>query len=85
MSNHVKSFTYLAKNVKKYRKKLGITQEELAEITHISRSYIGYIESTTDHRSFSLEILFTLADALKIPAAALLDFSEYEEAAATKP
>ncbi len=79
MSRHKKSFTYLAKNVKKYRKKLGLTQEKLAEICHISRGYLSYIESTTDHRSFSLEILFTLAEALGVSAKDLLDFSEYEE------
>ena len=79
MSRHEKSFTYLAKNVKKYRKKLGLSQENLAEISHISRSYISYIESTTDHRSFSLEILFTLAVAMGIPAKDLLDFSEYQD------
>lgn len=79
MSRHEESFTYLAKNVKKYRKKLGLSQEKLAEISHISRSYISYIESETDHRSFSLEILFTLAEALQVPVHVLLDFREYLE------
>ena len=79
MSRHEESFTYLAKNVKKYRKKLGFSQEKLAEISHISRSYISYIESTTDHRSFSLEILFTLAEALEVSAKDLLDFSDYQD------
>lgn len=51
-------------NVKKYRLKLGISQEKLAEKCGMHRTYISAIECY--RRSISLENIQRLADALEI-------------------
>ena len=54
----------IAANVVKYRKQLGLTQEELANKAEIDRTYIGYIENAK--QNVSTEILCSIAAALKI-------------------
>ena len=51
-------------NVKKYRLKLGISQEALAEKSKMHRTYISAIER--HRRSISLENIQRLAKALEI-------------------
>ncbi|MCL2801674.1 MAG: helix-turn-helix transcriptional regulator [Treponema sp.] len=59
----------LAKNIKEYRQKLGITQPELAERASISTNYIGMIEQK---RKFPTpEVINRLATALEIECTAL--------------
>lgn len=60
----------LAKNVRKERKRLDLTQEELAERVGISRAYMGYIEQGRNVPS--LEILEKIAKALKVSPGDLL-------------
>lgn len=55
------------------RKLRGMSQEQLAEKAGISRSFLSAIEAPNIVRSFSLEILFNIADALNTTAAELLD------------
>lgn len=52
------------RNVKKYRSKLGISQEKLAEKSGLHRTYISDIERF--QRSISLENIQRIADALEI-------------------
>ena len=51
-------------NVKKYRQKLGISQEELADKSNLHRTYISAIECF--RRSIALENIQRIADALEI-------------------
>lgn len=44
MSMNDKLSAIVGNNIKKYRKKLGISQEELAEKAGLHRTYIGSIE-----------------------------------------
>ena len=54
----------LAKNIKRYRQKRGITLSELAERSNISTNFIGMIEQK---RKFPTpEVLDRIADALEI-------------------
>lgn len=55
------------------RKLNGMSQEELAEKAGISRSQLSIIEAPNMTRSFSLEILFNIADALEIAPSKLLE------------
>ena len=57
-------------NIKKYRKKLGISQEELAERARLHRTYIGGIER--GERNITLDSLQTIADALNIAPVELI-------------
>lgn len=53
-----------AQNLKKYRKKLGISQEEFAERAGLHRTYISAIEC--GKRSIALDNVQKIADALDI-------------------
>lgn len=53
-----------ANNLKKYRKAMGVSQEEFAEKCGLHRTYISSIECY--RRSISLENIQRIADALEI-------------------
>lgn len=55
------------------RKMRGLSQEELAEKAHISRSHLSSIEAPNIVRAFSVEVLYNIADALGINAGDLLN------------
>jgi len=63
-------------NISFYRRRAGMTQEQLAEKAEISRSYLGDIEAPSIVKTISLEVLFNLAKALQIPASKLLEFRD---------
>jgi transcriptional regulator with XRE-family HTH domain len=54
--------TIVGNNIKKYRKKYGISQEELAEKAGFHRTYIGGIER--GERNITLDTLQAIAIAL---------------------
>lgn len=58
-------YNEIGKLVKKERKKQGLTQEQLADLTNYSLSFIANIESNT-YQSFSIHTLYNLANALNI-------------------
>lgn len=55
-----------------FRKYRGLSQEQLAERASVSRSLISSIETAGIAKSFSLEVLYNIADALEIDPATLL-------------
>jgi|TARA_B100001964_G_C13911567_1_gene456160 transcriptional regulator with XRE-family HTH domain len=69
MANDIK--TRFGKNVRKYRKILGVSQEELAFISGLHRTYISSVEN--GRRNVSLEAIEKLTDALKIDINKLFD------------
>ncbi|HIX77234.1 MAG TPA: helix-turn-helix domain-containing protein [Candidatus Fusicatenibacter merdavium] len=58
-----------------YRKAKGMTQSQLAEAVHISRTHMSNIEAPNTRTSISLNLLFDIAEALEIPVKKLFDFS----------
>lgn len=58
--------------IKVQRLKLSLSQEQLAHICDLDRTYISSIER--GKRNVSLINIFKLADALNVPPAHLLDF-----------
>lgn len=54
------------KNIKFYRKMLNLTQEELAEKTDLSTSYIKQIESNKEFKNVSLIVILKLSMALGV-------------------
>lgn len=60
----------LGTNIKEARKKVGLTQMELAKLTNLSRSYIGDIEK--DRYNPSLATLKAIANALNQPLDTIL-------------
>ena len=59
--------------VQYYRKLQGLTQEAFADKIGRSWSFVAKIESPTQVFGVSLETLFKIADALKVPVAKLFD------------
>ena len=57
-----------------YRRAKGMTQAELAEAVHISRTHMSNIEAPNRHTSLSLNKLMDIAEALEIPLKTLFDF-----------
>ena len=57
-------------NIKKYRKKLGLSQEELAEKAGLHRTYIGGIER--GERNITLDTLQLIAAALNVAPVVLI-------------
>lgn len=64
MRKNAKLPKVLGKKVQRYRKKTGMSQEEVAHKVGISRAYMGYIEQGRNLPS--LEILEKIAKAVKV-------------------
>ena len=58
-------YGFVGKNIKKYRKMRGLTQDQLATLVNYSPSFIANIESST-HQTFSLGALWRIASALGV-------------------
>lgn len=58
-----------------YRKRRGLTQEQVAEQTGISRQHMGAIEAPNMVRPVSLSVLFNIATVLEIEPHVLLKFA----------
>ncbi len=65
--------TQLGKRIKEWRRKRGITQEQLAELIETSYKYIQRIEGKSPP-DIRLTTILRLAKALKIKPAELLKF-----------
>lgn len=57
-----------------YRKRKGLTQEQLAEELGISRQHVAAIEAPNMNRGLSIEVLFNIATVLEIEPYKLLKF-----------
>ena len=66
----------LGLNIAYFRKREGMTQEQLAEKAGISRSYLGEIEAPNMITNISLEVLFNIAAILKVSPQKLLESRE---------
>ncbi|MCL2853275.1 MAG: helix-turn-helix domain-containing protein [Defluviitaleaceae bacterium] len=66
-------------NIAYYRKLKSVSQEELAEMTGISRTTIANIENSNKYQSMSLSTVFRIADALKVPVKKLFDFRDEDD------
>lgn len=58
-------YDFVGKNVRKYRKQKGWTQEKLANEAHYSKQFISNIENNV-HQTFSLGTLWKLAIVLDV-------------------
>lgn len=65
---------YLFYAIGYYRKKKGLTQEQMAEQLGTSRQHIASIEAPGMDRGLSLELLFNIATVLEIEPYLLLKF-----------
>jgi len=63
-------YAEIGKNIRKYRKQQGLTQEQLAEMSNLSTNYVGAIER--GEKTLTLKTLIGIVDALNITADLLL-------------
>ena len=70
MRKNAKLPKIVGKKVQRYRKKTGMSQEEVAHKVGISRAYMGYIEQGRNVPS--LEVLEKVAKAIKVKLGDLL-------------
>ena len=61
------------------RKMRGLSQEKLAEEAGISRSLVSSIEAPGIAKSFSIDVLFSISDVLKVDAADLISASVFPD------
>jgi len=66
-------FIELGLMIASLRKMQGLSQEKLAEKAKISRSHLSSIEAPNIVRPFSLEVLYSIADALGVRPGDLLN------------
>lgn len=71
MDNEKILYNEIGKKIQFERKKLGITQEKLAELTNYSLSFIANIEGNT-YQAFSISALNNIAKALNTTMQKLL-------------
>ena len=76
MSEHEEHYRQLAFNIAYYRKKIGLTQLQLAEKVGISRTHMSNIEAPNVPTPFSSTSLFKIADALGVELVDLFDFEK---------
>lgn len=60
-------YDIVRKNIRKYRKISGLTQQELADKIGVSMHYISQIESANPNKYFTLIVIGRIADVLDIP------------------
>jgi len=57
----------VCQNIKKYRKRAGLTQEELSEKIDMSYDYLRRLESERGQKDFSFFTLYKISLALNVP------------------
>ena len=65
-------------NIKKYREKANLTQQQLADLAGITMNYLAKIESVKMQRGFTRVIVGRIADALNIDIRSLFEPIEEE-------
>ena len=66
-------YNLIRQNIKKYREKANLTQQQLADKAGVSMNYIAKIESKKMQRGFTITFLGRIADALEIDVKLLFD------------
>ena len=59
-------YNIIRKNIRKYRASNNLTQQDLADMTDLSREYISDIENDKRNKHFTISVLGRIAEALDI-------------------
>ena len=60
-------YQIVRQNIRKYRTEQNLTQQDLAEMTDMSREYITDIENESRSKHPTITVLGRIAEALKVP------------------
>lgn len=69
----VNIYEQIARNIKKYRKEVGITQAVLAERVGVSHEFIRRIESKKGAKTFSVDTIWKISLALDVEPGKLFE------------
>lgn len=69
-------YSVIRRNIRKYRKERKLTQQDLADLTGISREYICDIENESRNKHITIAYLSRIADALEVDIALLFNDKE---------
>lgn len=72
MEQKITKLLQLGRNIFRYRKEKGLSQNQLAELLDISREHLAKIE--TAKRCVSLPLLFKISETLQVLEKDLFDF-----------
>lgn len=72
--DQIEKYRRLGLNIAYYRKIMGLSQSQLAELLDISRTHMSRIE--TADCAVSLDVVFDTCDVLGVSADQLFDFSK---------
>ena len=73
MNRNEQRYIEIGLKIAYYRKKNGMTQEQLAERVGISPGYLSQVETQSFVQPISLKTLFAMADTFQIPPSKLLE------------
>lgn len=63
-------------NVRKYRSEQNLTQQDLADMTDMSREYICDIENKSRNKHVTISVLGRIAEALNVPISKFFEGGE---------
>lgn len=69
-------YTIIRKNIKRFRRQKKHTQQNLADMTGMSREYICDVENERRNKHLTIAVLGRIADAMKIEIAEFFEPSE---------
>lgn len=69
-------YTIIRKNIKRFRRLKKLTQQNLADMTGMSREYICDVENERRNKHLTIAVLGRIADAMKIEIAEFFEPSE---------
>ena len=73
------AYVLLARNLKKYRKALGLTQQQLSDKSLYALSFIKNLESESVYQTASIGTAYKFAQVLGIPLSKLFEETEDKE------
>ena len=79
MENNIDIKKLLGKRIKELRQRKNLTQEQLAEKACLSRSLISLIEAPGVTKNFTLDAFYSIADALAVDPAALINAAVFPD------
>lgn len=65
INNDEHYYTIIRKNIRKYRKEKNLTQQDLADMTDLSREYVTDIENENRNKHFTIAVIGRIAEALE--------------------
>lgn len=69
-------YTIIRQNIKRFRRQKKLTQQNLVDITGMSREYICDVENEKRNKHLTIAVLGRIADAMKIDITEFFKLSE---------